>query len=88
MIEARVLDIKPHPDQATNNPGCWAVQLRVEHDGRSRSFWRWHNVRELRDGCYVTPSNKKPPTHDKILAAFWEDTFAGLHGFAFDEAQP
>lgn len=88
MIEAFVLDVQPHPDQAANNPGCWAVQIRVAHDGRNRSFWRWHNVRELRSGRYVTPSNEKQPTHDEILAAFWGDTFAELHGFSFDKETP
>ena len=88
MIDVRVLDIQPHPDQATNNPGCWAVQYRVAHDGRSRSFWRWYNVRELRSGRYVTPPNDKKPTHAEILADFWEDTFGNLHGFSFDKAAP
>lgn len=84
VIGARVLAVKPHPDQATNNPGCWAVQLEVTHGRCKRSFWRWHNVRELRGGCYVTPSNEKKPTHEEVLVEFWEDTFAGLHGFDFD----
>ena len=85
MIDVRVLDIRPHPDQATNNPGTWAVQLRVAHDGSgSRSFWRWHTVREVRGGCYVVPSDKKP-THDELLNRFWQDTFAELHGFDFKE---
>ena len=90
MINARVLDIKPHPDQATCNPGCWAVKLRVTHKRRSRAFWRWFTVRERDDGRYVIPSNEKKPTHDEILAEFWEDTFADQHGFDFEpeEASP
>ena len=78
MIDVRVLDVKPHPDQATNNPGTWAVKLRVSHDGRSRAFWRWHSVREQ------TKETKRKPTAEEILAQFWEDTFAGLHGFDFE----
>ena len=86
MIDVRALDVKPHPDQATNNPGTWAVKLRVSHDGRSRTFWRWHRVRELRGGCYVTPSNRRP-THAEILAEFWNNTFGDLHGFNFEREE-
>ena len=83
MIAVRVLDVKPHPDQATNNPGTWAVKLRVSHDGKTRAFWRWHSVRELREDCRVTPS-KRRPTHDEIVAEFWDNTFGDLHGFDFE----
>jgi hypothetical protein len=86
MIDARVVDIQPHPDQATNNPGCWAVRFRVSYDGRTRVFWRWHNVRETNaNGAYVTPSNEEKPPVDKILEDFWSDTFLDLHGFDFRE---
>lgn len=92
MIEARVLDVRPHPDQAVHNPGCWAVQFEVSRNGRKRTFWRWHNVREDRQlkgggSIYVRPSNRMP-THDEILAHFWDDTFGGLHGFSFDKERP
>jgi hypothetical protein len=81
MIDVSVLNVKPHPDQATNNPGTWAVKFRVAHDGRSRTFWRWHTIRE---------QTRRKPEPDEILARFWDDTFAGLHGFDFerDEATP
>ena len=90
MIEARVIDIKPHPDQATNNPGCWAIQFEVTHDDVRRTFWRWYTVRQNRilEGggeIYVRPSNDQRPTHQEILAQFWNDTFAELHGFNFDK---
>ena len=39
MIDVRVLDVKPHPDQATNNPGCWAVRFEISYDGTTRTFW-------------------------------------------------
>ena len=87
MIGVRVLDVKPHPDQASNNPGCWAVRFEVWHNGAKRSFWRWHNVREDVDGRYVTPSNRKPHT-DEIIERFWDDTFAELHGFSFNKDDP
>ena len=86
MIDVRVLGVKPHPDQATHNPGTWAVKLRVSHDGRSRTFWRWHSVRELRGGCYVTTSDRRP-THDEIIVEFWDNTFGDLHGFDFERAE-
>lgn len=85
MIEAHVLAVKPHPDQAKNNPGCWAVQFRVSHGDVSRTFWRWYTVREMdKNHCYVTPSNQEP-SHDEILAQFWGDLFAELHGFNFHD---
>jgi hypothetical protein len=37
-IDVRVIDIQPHPDQATNNPGCWAVRFEVVCDGSN--LWR------------------------------------------------
>lgn len=81
MMIVRVLDVKPHPDQATSNPGTWAVKLRITHKRQARSFWRWHTVRELDDGRYVT---RTKPTAEEILAQFWEDTFADQHGFDFE----
>lgn len=83
MIDASVLAVKPHPDQATNNPGTWAVQFRVSHADKARTFWRWYTVRQTdANGAYVTPSNDKPSV-DEILAGFWDDTFGELHGFDF-----
>jgi hypothetical protein len=87
VIDMRVLDIQPHPDQATNNPGCWAVRFEVSYNGTKRSFWRWHNVRENVEGRYVTPSNKKPQA-DEIIEGFWNDTFGNLHGFSFNKETP
>lgn len=88
MITARVLAVRPHPDQATNNPGCWAVQLRVSLRKTKRTFWRWHTVRQLDDiGRYVRPSNDKKPTHREILDRFWDDTFGELHGFDFRDEE-
>ena len=87
MIKVRVLDIQPHPDQATNNPGTWAVQFSVSYDGQKRSFWRWHDVRDTDDiGRYVRSTRK--PAVDEILKSFWDDTFASLHGFTFDKDEP
>jgi hypothetical protein len=87
MIDVRVLTVKPHPSQATNNPGCWAVQLHVSHAGHSRTFWRWHTVQKLDERCcHVTPSNDKEPSHNEILARFWDNTFGEIHGFDFHEA--
>ena len=93
MIDARVLDVRPHPDQATTHPGCWAVQFEVTHDGVRRTFWRWHTVRQDRQlggggSIYVTPSNDKVPTSEEILAQFWGDTFGELHGFNFNKDDP
>lgn len=91
MITVRVLDVKPHPDQATNNPGCWAVKFRVSREGGapygsgSRTFWRWYNRHETVNGVYVTPSNKKPSA-DEIITDFWDNTFAELHGFNFERS--
>ena len=78
MIGVRVLDIQPHPDQATNNPGTWAIRYEVSYVGRKRTFWRWHTVRE----------NNKKPMADVLVKHFWDDTFADLHGFAFDKDDP
>lgn len=78
MIDVRVVDVQPHPDQTTNNPGCWAVKLAVSYDGRTRTFWRWHTVHD----------RKKKPTDSEILTRFWDDTFAELHGFSFDKDDP
>lgn len=83
MIEASVLDVRPHPCQATSNPGCWAVQFSVTHKGRSRAFWRWHNVQIVaKHGVYQRPSNDRP-SHDEILAIFWGNEFLDMHGFDF-----
>jgi hypothetical protein len=88
VIDVSVVEIRPHPDQATNNPGCWAVKLGVSYDGSKRTFWRWHTVREVQDGRYVAASNEKKPTTDEILTWFWGDTFAELHGFSFNKDDP
>ena len=88
MIDVSVLAVKPHPDQATNNPGTWAVQLHVTYKGRSRLFWRWYTVRQTdANGAYVTPPNEPPPTRDEILAEFWELTFGELNGFDFEREE-
>jgi hypothetical protein len=87
VIDVRVLDIQPHPDQATNNPGCWAVRFEVSYNGTKRSSWRWHTVRAT-DGRVVRLSTNKNPTPGEIVERFWTDTFAELHGFAFDKAAP
>lgn len=85
MIEVRVDDVQPHPDQATNNPGCWAVKLHVSYSGHSRTFWRWHDVKTLSStGAYVETTSTKKPATSEIVARFWDDTFAELHGFDFD----
>jgi hypothetical protein len=76
MIEVRVLQIEPHPDQATNNPGSWAVQYEVRYDRTKRTFWRWYTERK---------SDQKPKAND-IIKRFWDDTFAELHGFSFNKA--
>lgn len=78
MIAVRVLDIQPHPDQATNNPGSWAVKFGVSYDGVTRTFWRWHTERK---------SDKKPKA-DVLVKRFWDDTFADLHGFSFNKDDP
>jgi hypothetical protein len=88
LIEVRVLDMRPHPDQATNNPGCWAVQYEVSYDGQRRTFWRWHTVRTFKHGQYVkTTSTDKPKAKD-VIKRFWADTFAELHGFSFNKDDP
>jgi hypothetical protein len=82
-INGEVLAIEPHPDQATHNPGCWAVQFRVSHAGQTRTFWRWHNVRKFNaNGAWIEPDNE-PPSTDEIMKAFVDDTFNELHGFNF-----
>ena len=86
MIGVRVLDIKPHPDQSTNNPDTWAVRFEVTYDGTVRTFWRWHTVRGLEAGRYT--SSTKKPTPAKILAQFWGATFSELHGFSFNKDDP
>jgi hypothetical protein len=87
MITVKVIDVKPHPDQATNNPGCWAVQLRISREGhKPRTFWRWHTVRE-NDGRGIRLSSNKQPTPGEIVTRFWDDTFAELHGFNFEMAE-
>ncbi|HSX22838.1 MAG TPA: hypothetical protein VLE97_08715 [Gaiellaceae bacterium] len=87
IIDACVLAIEPHPDQATNNPGSWAVQFEVSYDGRRRTFWRWYTDRKVRHGSTHAERNPKPREAD-ILRRFWDDTFAELHGFAFDKDSP
>ncbi len=83
MIDAIILAIEPHPDQATNNPGSWAVQFSVSHAGKLRTLWRWHTVRRFdKNSALIKPDNQ-PPTHEEILARFWDDTFGNLHGFNF-----
>lgn len=85
-IDVHVLDVKPHPDQATTHPGTWAVQYRADHAGHTHTFWRWYSVRETnKNGAYITPSNKKKPEAEEILADFWHGTFLELHGFDFQE---
>ena len=78
MIDVRVLKIEPHPDQATNNPGSWAVQYEVSYGGTRRTFWRWHTERH---------SDAKPK-HGVLVKRFWDDTFAELHGFSFNKDDP
>jgi len=87
VIEARVLDIQPHPDQATNNPGWWAIQLEVTYDGTERTFWRWYCDRKVRHGMTHAERNPKPST-EEVLRRFWDDTFAELHSFAFGKRLP
>lgn len=84
LIDTRVLAMRPHPDQATHNPGCWAVQFGVRYKSTVRKFWRWHTVQKLSEtGAYIDPGNE-PPSVDEILGRFWDDTFAELHGFDFE----
>lgn len=86
MIDVRVLDMQPHPEQSTNNPGCWAVQLEVSYGGQRRTFWRWFTEKSYVHGRYVA-STKKPKVGD-VIKRFWDDTFAELHGFSFDKDNP
>lgn len=51
------------------------------------SFWRWHSVREIRDGVYVEPPSREP-THTEIIVELWNNTCANLHGFAFNKEVP
>ena len=85
-MDVRILDMQPHPDQATNNPGCWAVQIEVCYDGQRRAFWRWHTERNYVRGRYVTSTEK--PKDSVVLKRFWDNTFAELHGFSFDKDNP
>jgi hypothetical protein len=77
-IAVRILDVRPHPDQATCNPDDWAIQFEVTYDGTKRTFWRWYTAR-------ARLSINKQPTPGEIIRRFWGDMFAELHGFAFDE---
>ena len=86
MIDVKILTVKPHPDQATNNPGSWAVKYLVSRSGRRRTFWRWYTVREFTpNGRLIEPSSKREPSRDEILSDFWDDTFSELGGFDFKE---
>jgi hypothetical protein len=86
MIEVRVIDIQPHPDQATHNPSCWAVRFEAVYDGTTRTFWRWHTAFKMKDGQRVYLDDK--PKAAAILQRFWDDTFAELHGFSFNKDDP
>jgi hypothetical protein len=85
-IDVRVIDIQPHPDQATNNPGCWAVHFEVVCDGSKRTFWRWHRAYTMKEGQRIIADDK--PKISAIIQRFWDDTFAELHGFSFDKDEP
>lgn len=87
MIDVRILDIQPHPDQATNNPDDWAVRLEVSYDGKTRTLWRWYTARELDGRGIRLPTNKKP-TPSEVLKRFWDDTVADLHNFSFNKDNP
>jgi len=80
-LDVRLLDIQPHPEQATNNPDCWAVRFEVSHGSTRRAFWRWHTSRVERP----EQQTRIEPGHEEVLARFWADTFAELHGFSFDQ---
>lgn len=80
-IDARILDIQPHPDQATNNPSCWAVRFEISYDDDTRTFWRWHSAYKMKGGQRIY-TDEKPRAMD-ILKRFWDDTFGDLHGFNF-----
>ena len=88
VIDVRVVDMKPHRDQATNNPGCWAVQLEVSYDGQRKTFWRWYAERSCKDGQIVETTSKAKPKAEDVLKRFWNDTFAELHGFSFNKDDP
>jgi hypothetical protein len=88
MIEVHVLAVVPHPDQATNNPGDWAVRFEISYKGATKTFWRWHTVKAFNEnGRYIT-SPPIAPSHDQILHYFWDDTFHELNGFARGEETP
>ena len=80
-IDVEVVGVDPHPAQSTTNPSSWAVRFRVVFAGKSREFSRWHDTRDVEDGRFVT----RRPTNEEVLARFWDDTFAELHGFDFEE---
>jgi hypothetical protein len=82
-VDAEVLAIEPHPDQATHNPSCWAVQFRVSHAGETRTFWRWHSMRTFNENGRWIDSGNEPPSADAVLKQFWDETFNDLHGFNF-----
>ena len=82
-IVASVLDVRPHPDQTSHNPGCWAVKFRVSHGKKARTFWRWYNVRRFNENGALVDPDDQPPSVEEILARFWDDTFGDLHGFDF-----
>jgi hypothetical protein len=86
-LDVSVLSVRPHPDQASHNPGYWAVQFCVSRAGTTRTFWRWFYAgHRSESGSGVRP-DAAPPTSDEILARFWDDTFAELHGFAFETTE-
>jgi hypothetical protein len=74
MIDVAILDVQPHPDQATTHPGIWAIQLRVSHADKSRTFWRW----------WFAQRSSIKPSIEEIIPWFWNDTFSNLHGFNFE----
>jgi hypothetical protein len=84
MIDVRVLAMRPHPDQATHNPGCWAIQYGVRYEGTSRKFWRWFTVRKLNENGALVEPDDQPPSADEVIEEFWNDTFGNLHGFDFE----
>ena len=88
-IDVCVIDVKPHPAQATHNPGCWAVRFEVSYDDHKRTFWRWYTVRTLSaNKTYVRTTSTDKPRSEDIIRQFWSDTFADLHGFNFDKVAP
>lgn len=84
MITVRVLAMRPHPDQTTNNPGYWAVQYGVKYKNVARKFWRWFSVRRFNENGTLVDPGSDPPSTDEALARFWDDTFGDLHGFDFE----